>query len=93
MRSVCHLCLFDFICRQLFLDKFKFTLDGVLGHPFGTTFELRDRQLVKVELPVFEETGKEIEGIYLTKLERSISIRAYCMLDSKKPVYNIGRMH
>ncbi|XP_041353698.1 tRNA (adenine(58)-N(1))-methyltransferase non-catalytic subunit TRM6-like isoform X2 [Gigantopelta aegis] len=47
--------------KQLFLDKFKFMLDGIIGHPFGTTFELKDGQLVKADPPVTAETGKEVE--------------------------------
>ncbi|XP_064622483.1 tRNA (adenine(58)-N(1))-methyltransferase non-catalytic subunit TRM6-like [Lineus longissimus] len=35
--------------RQVFMEKVKFTFTGAIGHPYGSMFEVKDFQLVKVE--------------------------------------------
>lgn len=30
------------------MDKVKFTLDGVIGHPYGSTFKVTNGEMVKV---------------------------------------------
>ncbi|KAK3093402.1 hypothetical protein FSP39_015098, partial [Pinctada imbricata] len=36
------------IYRQVWLDKMKFTLDGTIGHTYGSTFEVKNGEMVKV---------------------------------------------
>ena len=39
----------DLFCRQVSIDKRKLFLDDIEGHPYGTTFELKDGKMVKVD--------------------------------------------
>ncbi|XP_014671633.1 PREDICTED: tRNA (adenine(58)-N(1))-methyltransferase non-catalytic subunit TRM6-like [Priapulus caudatus] len=34
--------------RTIVIEKFKFMLDGAIGHPYGTTFDVKDGRLLKV---------------------------------------------
>jgi hypothetical protein len=42
--AFCYFCLYRFV----WLDKVKFTLDGVIGHPYGSTFKVTNGEMVKV---------------------------------------------
>ena len=46
----------------MFLDKAKFCLDGIIGHPYGTTFEVINGKMVKLDKTAAqmdtEQTGK-----------------------------------
>ena len=49
-----------FICinvlfRFVWLDKVKFTLDGVIGHKYGTTFKVTNGEMVKVNKNELDE--------------------------------------
>ena len=42
------------------MEKTKFSLDGAIGHPYGTLFEVKDGMLVKMER-VIEQDGELAE--------------------------------
>ncbi|XP_033735564.1 tRNA (adenine(58)-N(1))-methyltransferase non-catalytic subunit TRM6-like [Pecten maximus] len=48
--------------RQVWLEKAKFTLDGTIGHPYGTTFEVKGGKMVKVEKSTLSEKEALAEG-------------------------------
>ena len=49
-----------FLFRDIHLEKTKFSLDGAIGHPYGTLFEVKDGTLVKMER-VIEQDGELAE--------------------------------
>ncbi|KAK3583315.1 hypothetical protein CHS0354_038925 [Potamilus streckersoni] len=54
--------------RDIFMDNTKFSLDGAIGHPFGTTFDVVKGTLVKVangSNKEIESAGKDTEGSQL----------------------------
>ena len=50
------------IFRDIWLDKIKFSLDGAIGHFYGTTFEVKNGQMHKIQ-KTFKEA--EVLGIFL----------------------------
>lgn len=46
----------SYIFRDIWLDKIKFSLDGAIGHFYGTTFEVKNGQMHKIQ-----KTFKEAE--------------------------------
>ncbi|XP_069117685.1 tRNA (adenine(58)-N(1))-methyltransferase non-catalytic subunit TRM6-like [Argopecten irradians] len=48
--------------RQVWLEKAKFTLDGTIGHPYGTTFEVKGGKMIKVEKSTLSEKEALAEG-------------------------------
>lgn len=40
----------------------KFTLDGIIGHPYGTTFEVQKGNLVKVDKTAKAITDQSTNG-------------------------------
>lgn len=44
------------------MDKIKFSLDGAIGHFYGTTFEVKNGQMHKIQ-KTFKEA--EVLGIFL----------------------------
>ncbi|OWF38416.1 tRNA (adenine(58)-N(1))-methyltransferase non-catalytic subunit TRM6-like [Mizuhopecten yessoensis] len=48
--------------RQVWLEKAKFTLDGTIGHPYGTTFEVKNGKMIKVEKSILPEKEALAEG-------------------------------
>ncbi|KAL3874366.1 hypothetical protein ACJMK2_037392 [Sinanodonta woodiana] len=54
--------------RDIFMDNTKFSLDGAIGYPFGTTFDVVKGTLVKVAKgsnKEIESAGKDTEGTQL----------------------------
>ena len=39
------------------MEKSKFRLDGAIGHPYGTTFEVKQSKLVKIDDDVTDESA------------------------------------
>lgn len=54
------------ICRDIWLDKIKFSLDGAVGHYYGSTFVVKNGQMHKIQ-----KTFKEAE--VLGNYEYSVS--------------------
>ncbi|XP_063426599.1 tRNA (adenine(58)-N(1))-methyltransferase non-catalytic subunit TRM6-like [Mytilus trossulus] len=56
--------------RFVWLDKVKFTLDGVIGHRYGTTFRVTNGEMVKVNKKELDEAfqsteqGKDNRGLH-----------------------------
>ena len=52
--------IFDFLFgfRKMFIDKVKFFLDGIIGHPYGSTFEVKDGEMVKIDRAETEKATK-----------------------------------
>ncbi|CAH1791433.1 unnamed protein product [Owenia fusiformis] len=49
--------------RTMFLEKMKFKLDGAIGHPYGTMFEVCNMKLVKVERKILNTEDATDKGI------------------------------
>lgn len=49
------------ICRDIWLDKIKFSLDGAVGHYYGSTFVVKNGQMHKIQ-KAFKEA--EVLGNY-----------------------------
>ena len=52
---------FALFARDVWLEKTKFSLDGIIGYPYGTTFEVKNGKMVKIDKTVqmdTEQTGK-----------------------------------
>ena len=35
--------------RKVFIDKVQFSLDGIIGHQYGSMFEVKDGEMVKID--------------------------------------------
>lgn len=56
MKEYFSLIFFPFVYRDIWLDKIKFTLDGAIGHFYGSTFEVKNGKMIKIQ-----KTFKEAE--------------------------------
>lgn len=48
--------------RDVWLEKSKFKLDGIIGFPYGSLFEVKDGEMVKMERTVQQDTDASEEG-------------------------------
>ena len=44
--------------RLIWMEKVKFTLDNVIGQPFGGRYEVKNQRLVKVHRKVQTQKGR-----------------------------------
>lgn len=48
--------------RDVWLEKTKFKLDGIIGYPYGSLFEVKEGEMVKLERTVQQDTDTTAEG-------------------------------
>ncbi|KAL4239032.1 tRNA (adenine(58)-N(1))-methyltransferase non-catalytic subunit TRM6 [Mactra antiquata] len=58
--------------REIFLEKMKFKLDGIIGETYGSLFEVKDGEMVKIVRQIENETSTDDKGIDTEKDNRHL---------------------